>query len=142
VRFWGRTVNGDVEASRIGSDALAETVNGDINISASGVAEAKTVNGSIKAAMGNANWPNDLMFNTVNGSITLEFPSALSTEMRAETLNGDISSDFPMNTQSAQEGGRGRPKRVSATIGSGGRNLELKTVNGSISLRRGGERAF
>jgi DUF4097 and DUF4098 domain-containing protein YvlB len=62
--------------------------------------------------------------------------------MRAETLNGDITSDFPMNTRSVQEERPGRPKRVSATIGGGGRNLVLKTINGDIRLRRGAERAF
>jgi hypothetical protein len=143
VRFSGRTVNGEVEAERIGSDVEVSTVNGSINVSASGIAEASTVNGSIKAAMGNANWANELKFNTVNGSIILDFPSSLSTEMRAETLNGDISSDFPMNVQSAREDDRrGRPKRVQATIGGGGRSLSLKTVNGDIQIKRGGERAF
>jgi hypothetical protein len=143
VRFSGRTVNGEVEAERIASDVDVSTVNGSINVSASGIAEASTVNGSINAAMGNANWANELKFNTVNGSITLGFPSSLSTEMRAETLNGDISSDFPMNVQSAQEGERrGRPKRVTATIGDGGRSLSLKTVNGDIKIMRGGERVF
>lgn len=137
VRFAGRTVNGGVEAERIGADVEASTVNGSININASGIAEANTVNGSIKASMGNASWANELKFNTVNGSITLELPSALSTEMRAETLNGDVISDFPMNMQSAREERPGRPKRVTATIGSGGRQLVLKTVNGDIRLTRG-----
>lgn len=142
VRFTGHTVNGSVEAERIGSDVDAKTVNGDINISASGIAQASTVNGSIKASMGNAGWANELRFHTVNGGITLEFPSALSADVRAETLNGDLSFDFPMNMQSSQEGGRGRPKRISGTIGSGGRSLVLKTVNGDIRLGRGAERAF
>jgi hypothetical protein len=142
VRFNGRTVNGEVEAERIGADVDVSTVNGSINVSASGIAEASTVNGSINAALGNANWANELKFNTVNGSITLDFPSSLSAEMSAETLNGDISSDFPMNVQSAQEERRGRPKRVTATIGGGGRSLLLKTVNGDIKIRRGGERLF
>lgn len=142
VRFTGRTVNGGVEAERIGSDVDAKTVNGDISISASGIAQASTVNGSIKAAMGSASWANELKFNTVNGGITLDFPSALSADVRAETLNGELSSDFPMNMQSSQEGGRGRPKRISGTIGSGGRTLVLKTINGDIRLGRGAERAF
>jgi hypothetical protein len=142
VRFAGRTVNGGVEAERIGSDVEARTVNGDISISASGIAEASTVNGSIKASMGSASWTNELKFNTVNGGITLDFPSALSADLRAETLNGELSSDFPMNMQSSQEGGRGRPKRISATIGSGGRGLVLKTINGDIRLGRGAGRAF
>lgn len=143
VRFSGRTVNGEVEAERIGADVQAATVNGSIKISASGTAEATTVNGSIKASMGNANWANELKFNTVNGSITLEFPSALSAEMRAETLNGTVTSDFPLNIQSASEERPGRPKRVLATIGSGGRQLVLKTINGDIRLTRGtGESAL
>lgn len=142
VRFIGHSVNGGVEANGIGSDVEASTVNGSINISASGIAEASTVNGSIKALMGSAIWPGDLRFNTVNGSITLDFPSGLSADVRAETLNGDLTSDFPMNVQSAEEGRRGRPKRISATIGSGGRAIVLKTVNGDIRLRRAAERAL
>jgi hypothetical protein len=142
VRFSGRTVNGEVEAERIGSDVDASTVNGSISISASGIAQGNTVNGSIKASMGSANWANELKFSTVNGSITLDFPSGLSAEMKAETLNGDVTSEFPMNVQSAEEERRGRPKRVIAIIGGGGRNLVLKTINGDIRLKRGGEVAF
>ena len=142
VRFIGRTVNGGVDATGIGSDVEATTVNGGITISASGIAQATTVNGSIKALMGNANWPSELKFNTVNGSITLDFPANLSAEVRAETLNGELSSDFPMNIESSSEGGRGRPKRMTATIGSGGRSLTLKTINGDIRLRRAAERSM
>jgi hypothetical protein len=143
VRFVGRTVNGEVEANRIGSDVDVSTVNGDINVSASGIAQAATINGSIKAVMGSANWASELKFNTINGSITLDFPSSLNADVRAETLNGDVSSDFPMNIQSTQEERRGRPKRVFATIGSGGGHaLVLKTINGDIRLQRAAERAM
>lgn len=142
VRFSGRTVNGEVEAERIGSDVEASTVNGSINITASGLAQANTVNGTIKASMGAANWSNELKFNTVNGSIILDFPASLSTEVRAETLNGDVTSDFPMNVQSTEEVRPGRPKRISATIGGGGRSLALKTINGDIRIKRGGRLDF
>ncbi|MBD0327279.1 MAG: DUF4097 family beta strand repeat protein [Pyrinomonadaceae bacterium] len=142
VRFNGRTVNGDVEAAGIGADVDVSTVNGSINVTAAGVVQAKTVNGSINAAMGQANWSSELSFSTVNGTIALVFPANLSAELRAETLNGDVNSDFPLNMQSVQEERRGRPKRIQATIGAGGRTLSLKTVNGDIQLRRGGERLF
>lgn len=142
VRFNGRTVNGDVYAERIEADVVANTVNGSIGVSSSGIVEAKTVNGSIKAAMGQANWTSDLSFMTVNGDITLLFPASLNADLRAETLNGDVNSDFPLNVQSVQEVKPGRPKRVNSTIGAGGRTLTIKTVNGEIQLRRGGERNF
>jgi hypothetical protein len=133
VNFSGRTVNGGVVAESIGGDVEAYTVNGSINISAAGTAAASTVNGSIKAAMGRANWTKELEFETVNGSITLNLPAGLSTQFRAETLNGDISTDFQLTMQE-----RLSRRRMSGTIGSGGRELTLKTVNGDIRLQRGG----
>lgn len=143
VRFYGRTINGGVEAERIGADVDVSTVNGSVNVSATGIARASTVNGSIKATMGNASWIGELKFSTVNGSITLDFPSGLSADMRAETLNGEVTSDFPMNAQSEREERRpGQPKRVQATIGGGGRSLVLKTINGDIRLTRGGGQAL
>jgi hypothetical protein len=52
--------------------------------------------------------------------------------VRAETLNGDLISDFPLVVS-----GRFGPRRLRGTIGQGGRTLELGTVNGTIRLRKG-----
>ncbi|MBI1968091.1 MAG: DUF4097 family beta strand repeat protein [Gemmatimonadetes bacterium] len=131
VRFEGRTVNGDVDADAMRSDVALFTVNGGIRVSTSGYAAASTVNGSIVATMGRADWSGDVDFRTVNGGITLTLPEDLSTEVRAETVNGEIESDFPLTVT-----GRFGPRRVRGTIGNGGRRLELGTVNGSIRLRR------
>jgi Putative adhesin len=131
VRFSGRTVNGGIETGALASDVDAKTVNGSISVSSSGVARAKTVNGSIVATLGRADWNGALEFKTVNGAITLNLPSDMSAELKAETLNGDISSDFPVSVM----GRRGRTE-LTGTIGGGGRELSLKTVNGSIRLRR------
>lgn len=131
LHFSGRTVNGEIETGLIGGNVWASTVNGSIRLAATGYAEAHTVNGSINAALGAANWNGALDFKTINGEITLDLPSDLSAEVRAETLNGDISTDFPMTVQ-----GRVSRRRLSATIGAGGRELNLKTINGGINLRR------
>ena len=131
VKFIGKTVNGEVEAGSLASDVDANTVNGSIRISTSGYAEAHTVNGSIMASIGRANWSDGLEFRTVNGGITLDLPATLSTEVRAETVNGDILTDFPLMVT-----GRLGPRRVHGTIGGGGRQLALATVNGSIKLRK------
>ncbi len=108
-------------------------MNGGIEISASGYAQAKTVNGSIRASMGRADWSGDLDFETVNGSITLDLPADLNARVEASTVNGDMHTDFPLTIQ-----GRWGPRRLRGTIGEGGRTLHLSTVNGGISLRRGG----
>lgn len=133
VRFSGHTVNGGIETSALGGDVDAKTVNGDIRVVSAGVAHAKTVNGSITAQLGRADWSGELEFKTVNGAITLDLPSDTSAEVKAETLNGDIATDFPLTVM-----GRVSRRYLNGTIGSGGggRELSLKTVNGSIRLRR------
>ena len=131
VNFRGATVNGEVEAANLSSDVDATSVNGSIRISTSGYAEARTVNGSIVAALGRATWSDALDFSTVNGAITLDLPASLSAEVRASTVNGGIETDFPLTVT-----GRFGRRRVSGTIGTGGRRLDLSTVNGSIRLRK------
>lgn len=71
VRLVARTVNGDVDAEGLQSDVVARTVNGDVEVSTSRIAEAKTVNGSIRAMLGRAEWVDRLDFETVNGEIRL-----------------------------------------------------------------------
>jgi DUF4097 and DUF4098 domain-containing protein YvlB len=133
VDFVGRTVNGSIDTGPLDGDVRAYTVNGGIEIAASGYAQAKTVNGSIRASMGRADWSGDLDFETVNGSITLDLPADLSARVEASTVNGDLHTDFPLTIQ-----GRWGPRRLRGTIGEGGRTLHLSTVNGGISLRRSG----
>ena len=131
VRLTGATVNGDVVMESLKSDVLATTVNGSIEVSTTGYAEAETVNGSIRAAMQSTRLPESLDFRTVNGSITLDLPEGFGANVEARTVNGDVSTDFPLTVQ-----GRFGPRRVNGKIGGGGPRLSLETVNGSIRLRR------
>lgn len=131
VKLNATTVNGAVEATGLRADADARTVNGSVRIETTGLASATTVNGSVNATLGRADWDGTLEFSTVNGGIHLTLPAGVSTVVRAETVNGDISTDFPLTIQ-----GRFSHRRLRGTIGNGGRELRLSTVNGAIELRR------
>jgi Putative adhesin len=131
VRFVGRTVNGGIKASNLKADAEAYTVNGGIDIESGGVARGETVNGGIHASLGRSDWQGELSLKTVNGGIRLSVPQGLNADLRAQTVNGDISTDFPLTVQ-----GRFSKRKLIGTIGSGGRQLELETVNGGIELRK------
>jgi hypothetical protein len=131
VRFVGRTVNGDVVAERLEGPIVAHTVNGSVSVSTSRTAEVHTVNGSITAAVGSADWDEELSFNTVNGAITVIFPEHVSARVDASTVNGTIECDFPLTVQ----GKIGR-RHITGKIGDGsGGELVLATVNGSINVR-------
>jgi len=131
VRFVGRTVNGGIQASGIQADAEAETVNGGVELDSTGTARAETVNGGITARLGRADWVGTLKLETVNGGIDVTLPEGLSAEVRASTVNGDISTDFPFTVT-----GKIARRKLEGTIGSGGRLLEMKTVNGGIELKK------
>ena len=132
VGFVGRTVNGEVNGESLQGDAEAYTVNGSVRLTTTGLAIASTVNGSVNVTMGRADWPNGASFKTVNGGITLTLPSIFDAEVRAEVLNGSITSDFPVTVT-----GQVSPRRLRGRIGNGGHELDLSTVNGSIKLLKG-----
>ncbi len=131
VTLVARTVNGDVEATGLPAGARVSSVNGDVGVSAAGVVAATTVNGSVTATMGRADWKGDAHFESVNGGVTVMLPSGADTEVAARTVSGDIRTDFPLSVT-----GRHVGRRMTGTLGSGGRELILTTVNGSIRLEK------
>ena len=131
VLFTGRTVNGAIAARKLTALAAAHTVNGSITIETTSWASAATVNGSISARLGQAAWSGETRFSTVNGDITVYLPASASFRVEASNVNGAMTTDFPLTVQ-----GKWGPRRMSGTIGEGGRALSLSTVNGSLELRR------
>lgn len=122
------TVNGDVEVNELRGNVEARTVNGDVEASSSGgPVEASTVNGSIRAKGQISS--NGLSYSTVNGSIELLLPRDANADVDLSTVNGRVTSDFPITFS-----GEINARRIRATMGSGGPSLRARTVNGGIRL--------
>jgi hypothetical protein len=131
VAFVGRTVNGGIQAAQLTGDAEAHTVNGKVSLASAGQVRAETVNGSVELTLGSANWDGASSAESVNGSVTVTLPGDVSTTVRAQTVNGRVESEFDLGASA-----RKTRSSVSGTIGAGGRELSLRTVNGSVRLRR------
>jgi hypothetical protein len=132
VRVDVSTVNGALEISGVTTEVRATTVNGTINArSTGGPVRANTVNGSIHVAMGSLGNADDLEYETVNGSITLEVPASFGAQLEISTVNGSVSTDFPITIS-----GRISRRSVRGTIGDGKTRLRASTVNGSVTLRK------
>ncbi len=134
VRFTGRTINGGIEADHLAADVEARTVNGKIVVSTSASAVAETVNGSIHATLGAPTWNGARKFGTVNGSVEVSLPPDSTTYLTASTINGRISTDFPVTVR-----GHFGHRTLHGSLGSGsnsGRELRMNTVNGSITLHQ------
>jgi DUF4097 and DUF4098 domain-containing protein YvlB len=133
LRLEADNVNGNVNAEGLGRAVNANSVNGNVTVSTSSWAEAKTVNGRIKAAMGDADWNGTLQIESVNGSIELDMPSDFNADVNFSSVNGHIDSDFQLNVSNSWPVGHS----ANGTIGKGGRELAIKTVNGNVELRKG-----
>jgi hypothetical protein len=133
LRFAAISVNGGIEAENMGRVVHAESVNGSVQVSTDAWADANSVNGSVHIRMGNAGWTGKLKVSTVNGAVELEMPDDLSANVKFSSVNGRIESAFPVTITGGFVG-----HNAKGTIGSGGRELEVNTVNGSITLTKGG----
>ncbi len=132
VRVDVETVNGGLAVTGVTTDVRANTVNGSINAkSAGGPVRARTVNGSIHVSMGSMGNADDLEYETVNGSVTVELPSNFGAQLELSTVNGRVSTDFPITVS-----GTLSPRRLRGTVGNGNTRFRASTVNGSVNLRR------
>jgi hypothetical protein len=128
---------GEIKVERVSGGFDLRNVNGGVDLEdVTGAGDAKTVNGEVKATFA-VNPSAGCSFSTVNGSIHVYFRPNLSAELRYETLNGDVYTDFPVTAESS--GGvttfrRGRFN--TGQVGSGGPQIQLNTLNGSIFVHR------
>lgn len=141
--------NGDIEISGSGGDVTAKTGNGRVTVrdaggpvqvrsgngrieiaSARGPVDATTGNGAINVALASLG-DGDMNFRTGNGRVTLEMPDNLNAELVTHLGHGSLETDFPLSLS-----GRTDFHNFRATIGQGGRRLEVSSGNGDLILRR------
>jgi hypothetical protein len=129
VRLDLRTTNGAIDVQSVVREVRAQTINGKVTaVAVTGGMSVETVNGSIDAEL-DLSGDGAISLKTVNGSVTAEIPASTDAEVELSTVNGSASSDFALEGATR--------KRRHGTLGAGGRQVELKTVNGSVTLRRG-----
>lgn len=128
------TAVGGVTVDSITAPVTAATVNGDIRaLAIRGPISATTVNGSVTAVVDSLPADGDVTLETVNGAVTATLPPTLAGSVSLETVSGRVSTDFPLPQPSAEA-----PRQIQGTVGAGGSTVRLETVNGSVTLRRGG----
>ena len=126
--------NGEVTVDNVRGPVSANSGNGDVRVSAVlGPVSAHSGNGDLIVRMTELRAPEDMEFTTGNGRIEITVPNGFNADIDANTGNGGIRTDFPI-----QVSGRISKTRMRGTIGQGGRRLRLVTGNGEIELRRGG----
>ena len=126
-------VNGALTVQKLSGEIDANLVNGKLRASdLAGSADLATVNGTIEANYTSLNNVREIKLGSVNGSVNLLLPQSPNADVDASTVNGSISTDFPLTVKGHWVG-----KNMSGTLGSGGVQIELNNVNGSIHVGPG-----
>lgn len=128
------TVDARIDADGLKGPVDLHSVDGAIDMRAMSSAQARTVNGAIHAAFAQPDLAEDTELSTVNGRVDVTLPVGVNAELAASTVNGQVHLD-PPPADSSRDGRDGRG--LHTTLGRGGRSLRLRTVNGSISVKRG-----
>lgn len=123
--------NGAIEARQVAGSVVAHTINGQVLVTFTSVTPDKA-----------------MAFSTLNGDIDVTFPGNTRANLRMESQNGDIYTDFDvaMRERAAEDkgersGGRYRitvERAVTGSINGGGPEIRFKTFNGDVHLRRAG----
>jgi DUF4097 and DUF4098 domain-containing protein YvlB len=133
VTVEARTITGGISLRGATAGVTAKTLNGAIKIEHSaGAIEAKGVNGGIRVALDSLGPDDNVKLESVNGSTTAVLPSSFEGEVQLRTVNGGVRTDFPVTAD-----GEMSNRELHGQIGkSSSREIELRTVNGDVSLLR------
>jgi DUF4097 and DUF4098 domain-containing protein YvlB len=126
-------VNGSLEVSQVSGDIRTNLVNGSTKVhDLAGRGEFSAVNGAIHAVYTSLSSVSDIRLKSVNGAVVLGLPSSPNADVSVSTVNGGISTDFPLVVQ-----GKFMGKRLDGKLGNGGTRIEISNVNGSVHIKQG-----
>jgi hypothetical protein len=128
--------NGGVSIIDVNGRIDFKTTNGGVSLArVGGHVEGHTTNGGVNVVLNGARWDGqELNVKTSNGGVNLLIPDNYSARLETSTVNGNVSSDIPLNVAVTS---RGRmPKEISVDIGGGGPTVRATTTNGGVRVGR------
>jgi hypothetical protein len=137
--------NGEIRVTGVRGDHELSNTNGGIEArQVSGSVVAHTVNGRVLVTFASVTPDKAMGFSSLNGDIDVTLPASTRANLRIESMDGDVFTDFDVATRepaSRDRSGRHRvrvEREVFGSINGGGPEFQFKTLNGNIHLRRAG----
>lgn len=143
--------DGDITVERVNGEIEVNNINGAVTLTnISGVVLAHALNHDVKVTLAKVTPDKSMSFSSLNGDIDVTFPPDIRAKVNMKSDNGEIYSDFeirmdqtarqPIVEEARSKGGTYRvriEKAIIGTINGGGPEIQFKTFNGSIYIRKG-----
>ena len=139
---------GDVSITGVTGEHELQNVNGDVVATdISGSAVLNSTNGDVLATFASVGGDRPMAFTSFNGDVDVALPANLAADLLVTSQQGDVFTDFEFQERqdSADVQSRGdaggrvvmRMQRETVyAIGGGGRDIQLRTFNGDIMIRK------
>jgi DUF4097 and DUF4098 domain-containing protein YvlB len=142
--------DGDIVVENVTGEIEANNVDGDVKLNqVSGTVIAHTVDGDVTVSLLKVNPDKAMSFSTLDGDIDVTFPSDFKASVKMHSNNGEIYSDFdvqspatgraPVVKDDRAKGGKYSihvDKGAAGTINGGGQEVQFKTFDGDIYIRK------
>ncbi len=144
---------GGIAVEGVQGELEVNNLNGPITLTnVSGTVVAHSTNGKVVATIRQVTPNAPMAFTSLNGNVDVTVPATVKANLKMRTDNGDVFSDFdvalrqdaqaPVVQDSRRENGRYRleiDRAINGSINGGGPEFELRTFNGNVYLRKGGQ---
>jgi hypothetical protein len=144
------SINGQtITVENVEGEIEIESLNGSVTLTnVAGSVLANTQNGPITATLSRVMADKAMAFTSFNGKVDVTLPASIKANLKMRSDNGDIFTDFDVQLGQAPPGGRssrsnsGRTRievnrSVYGSVNGGGPEIELRSFNGTIYLRKG-----
>jgi hypothetical protein len=127
-----KTVNGGITVRDVDGQVEFRTVNGGVKLAnLGGDVKGRTSNGGVDVDLDGPGWRGEgLDVETSNGGVHLRIPEHYSARLETSTVNGGMNIDFPLAVQGRVD------RQISATLGSGGAPIRVRTNNGGVKISK------
>jgi hypothetical protein len=145
----GTMNNGTILVEGVEGEIEVENTNGPITLTKiAGSAVANSVNGNVLVSLTRITPDKAMAFTSYNGAVDVTLPSSLRANLKMRSDRGDVFSDFdvkltpsaPVVHDTHRASGRFQVEvnsSILGTVNGGGPEIELRTWNGAVYLRKG-----
>ena len=146
-----RVLEGDITVENITGEVEISSLDGDINLkNISGAAVVNCIDGDITAVFRTVPESRPMAFSTIDGDIDITLPERIKATITTSNIEGGVYTDFEMATvpgavKKSEKGTSGiiagltglRGNAITGKINGGGIEIQIKTIDGGIYIRKG-----